>query len=160
MNINQLVSFSDFNEVAHTKPQLVIIDIGTIDLDNISTKVEAEAQALIKIMINKLFLFARKLVWERGVRHVVFLQVLPRWVGKYRPKNTKFQTYVNMFNNRMKCLWARQHKKQHKLHYWVHPRMQSNVGRLLSDGVHLNERGLKKYFHSLKQAVAHYAVMC
>jgi lysophospholipase L1-like esterase len=65
-----------------------------------------------------------------------------------------------MFNEHIKSLCSKQHPDQHNLHYWVHPRMQANLRRLLIDGVHLNRGGLKKYFHSLKQAVAHYAVMC
>jgi lysophospholipase L1-like esterase len=163
LKIKQLISFQAFEQAVEQYqdgPQLVIVDIGTNDLDNIVTEVEAEGHAQIKRMIAKLFLFARKLVFKRRVQHVVFLQVLPRCNGKFQPNNIKFPHYVNMYNAHIKSLCAKQHPKQRNVHYWAHPRMQANVRQLLADGVHLNRRGLKKYFHSLKQAVARYAALC
>jgi lysophospholipase L1-like esterase len=145
-------------EVKKTAPQLVVIDIGTNDIANIRSEVVAEGQAEVKQLIHKLFLFARKLVLKYRVQQVVMLQVLPRGPGWHAPDNPKFQIYVTHFNSLIRARCASQHKKQRQLHLWVHPRMHANIRSLLNrDGVHLNDRGLKKYFHSIKKAVAHYA---
>jgi lysophospholipase L1-like esterase len=66
MNINQLASFRSFNQVAQASPQLVIIDIGTNDIDNITTEVKAEGHAQIKQMVNKLFPFCQEIGVDAG----------------------------------------------------------------------------------------------
>jgi lysophospholipase L1-like esterase len=157
MRIEHLPSPRTMKEVTKTAPHLVVIDIGTNDIANIRSEVVAEGQAEVKQLIHKLFLFARKLVLEHRVK-VVMLQVLPRGSGWHAPDNPKFQIYVTYFNSLVRALCAKQHKKQRHLHFWVHPRMHANIRSLLNrDGVHLNNRGLKRYFHSIKKAVAHYA---
>jgi lysophospholipase L1-like esterase len=149
MRIPQLSFDHVLDTVSSISPQMVVIDIGTNDLE----------QAAVNASVSRLFLFARKLVYAYGVQHVIFLQVLHRGMGRHAPTHPRrFARQVDQFNLKVKNLCSRQHEEQCQLHFWAHSRMHTNQQRLLlPDGVHLNPAGLFRYFHSLKHAITHHA---
>ena len=139
-------------QVSTHRPELVILDIGTNDID-------AQRMSL-EVLVDQLFKFGTLMVSNYGVKRVVFLEVLPRGRGRHAAKNPQFTAQVQQFNADLMALVTSQQGVYRRLHCWNHRRMRTNVHRYLRDGVHLNDQGMKKYFHSVKGAVVSHARCC
>jgi hypothetical protein len=121
-------------------PELVIIDVGTIDL-----KVFCHANQLALWLIDE-----AKAIVAQGAKRIVFLGAINRTThGKYGA-NENFKKRVREFNS---CL--QQHIKFTKLPlaFWYHKGLSARSEEYVVDGVHLSEEGLRKYIRSLSSCI-------
>jgi lysophospholipase L1-like esterase len=152
MSMAQLKFRYTLDLVSCNRPRLVLIDIGTNDIDAMRKSPQELA--------HQLYHFGIRLVERFGVKHVVFLEVMLRGPGRFSPKNPQFTTHVQVFNSCLRSLVQSQSGESRHLHCWVHSTMRTNVQQYLCDGVHLNHVGMKKYYYSVRRAVVHYWAMC
>ena len=123
-------------------PDLVILDIGTNDLASL-TPTQTLAVNVFK---------AAESMLKAGVKRIVILETLYRTpVGKHGAPPL-FNTRVRQLNSQLKSLI----KNHIHMEYWYHKGLASRITNYLSDGVHLNVEGTRKYVRSLRQAVRKY----
>ena len=82
MTMQNLAGPGIFEWVRSAAPTLIIIDMGTNDIDSQHQPIER--------LVYKFLLFGRKLVSLCGVTRVVFLQVFPCAWGRFAAKKTTF----------------------------------------------------------------------
>ena len=133
-----------FVDCLHT-PDLVILDIGTNDLVDVSHVSEATKLA------DNVYHTAQALL-AKGVSRVIILEVLPRSTkGRYGATQA-FTTHARSYNRHIQALVQR-HREQVPVFFWYHAGMSYKAEQFLSDGVHLNKDGIYKYIKSIKRAV-------
>lgn len=132
------------------QPHLVILDVGTNDLDSGLLPTEVASQV---------YSFAINVLNNFPVNHVVILEVLDRApTGKYAPRNGSFSTYVKIYNQTIKSYINGKQQPLPGVHFWHHKRMSTCPEQYIADGVHLNAKGLSKYFYSVKRAIVKFSV--
>lgn len=130
-------------------PDVVLLDIGGNDIDN--GRVPGHALA------TQLFTFCRQLL-ASGVKVVVILEVPYRarvcrgtWrtVGQMNEAITRFNAM---------CQALCRSSPGARIRFWHHDGMVHQWGQYLKrDGVHFNDRGMAKYFRSVRSAVIRYS---
>ena len=138
-----------YSQIQAIEPDLVLLDIGTNDLQSSSPSV----------LVSQVYNIFRTLVYFCNVKMVVFLQVLPRTVyGRYGAP-LSFQAKVAEYNQHLKT-----HVFQNKIchifgrtpvpiRFWYHKGFTTKWESFITDGVHLNPQGLALYIRSLRRAV-------
>lgn len=124
------------------RPNVVIVQIGGNDLDICNDHEDVERMVLHLVTLCTLFLR------EISVQHVYVNQFLPR----SSPRHTEAHTYnarVIMANQFLK----RELEDQVALQYWKMKGFVNTEQILFADGVHLNDRGLLRYYRHIRGAV-------
>ena len=135
--------------VRHLTPDIVLIHVGSNDLDNGTISSGSLVQSLKR--------FAQHIKSVFGVRMVIILEVFFRarvcrgpWSSVSFLNNT-----IKQFNAQCKSL-AR--TTTCPFLFWHHPGMVLAWEQYISqDGVHLNKQGLTKYYKSVRSAVIKYS---
>ena len=140
--------FQLFLSSSRKTPHLVVLDVGTNDLDLGTPPTEVARQV---------YYFATKLVREFDVDKVVILEVLDRSSsGRHAPRSSAFSTNVKSYNEVIKTSINRANHPS-KVFFWHHKRMATYPEQYIADGVHLNPKGLSKYFYSVKRAIVKFS---
>ena len=127
---------------------LLLIDIGTNDLCN--------SRAPAHTLAVQTFNLAKRLIDRHGVKHVVLFQVLPRTPGGKHGKGPAFTERADRYNRMLQSLIF-QHRDQLPISYWFHKGFITNINDIISDGVHLNSKGMTKYIKSVRRAIIHFS---
>lgn len=143
--ISKLVGNGLFRKLSKKTYDLVIFEIGTCDIDNVSA--DAPQLAL------DLFRLARRCVNDFGVKSVLFCPVLPRGAGRFKAKTADFTVKAELFNNTLKRLCSRIAVPNTRMSVLKHQRFNSMLPSLLCDGVHLTPEGLQRYYFSLRRGI-------
>ena len=136
-------------KVASLQPRVLVIDIGTNDLDDPQVRPETLA--------NQLFNYAEFLHFGYSVDHVVLLPVLPRFRGKFQSQLPDFAGKVERFNAVLRALCKECVQAGGGVHFWSHKRINTLLPSLVMDGVHLNKAGMVRYYYSVRLAVKLFA---
>ena len=137
------------SQVALLQPRVIVIDVGTNDLDDPHVRPETLA--------NQLFNFAEFLHFGYSVDHVILLPVLPRFRGKFQAHVPDFAEKVERFNTALRALCKECVQAGGGVHFWSHKRINTLLPTLVFDGVHLNQAGMVRYFYSVRLAVKLFA---
>ena len=140
-----------FKYVAQHHPHVVFLDIGTNDVNMPNVNPTVLAQQVYDL--------ARTLINRYGVSQVAIFPVLPRdpSASKYTC-HPKFNTRAGEYNESLKqCVQAGPSPRQ--VHFWQHKGLIEDCISKLEDGVHLNNQGMSKYYHSVKRAAVKFANM-
>ena len=143
--ISKLVGNGLFRKLSKKTYDLVIFEIGTCDIDNVSA--DAPQLAL------DLFRLARRCVNDFGVKSVLFCPVLPRGAGRLKAKTADFTVKAELFNKSLKRLCSRIAVPNTRMSVLKHQRFNSMLPSLLCDGVHLTPEGLQRYYFSLRRGI-------
>ena len=139
---------SDFKVAVQVDADMVILDIGTNDLDS---------QRLPPAELAKeVFNIAKTLLDTCGdVKVVIILEVLFRSVTRSGPNsNPSFAADAHQYNNGIKALVNQQENRDDApVRFWHHKGLVDQWPSYLSDGVHLNDEGMWKYQRSIKRAI-------
>ena len=139
---------NDFKVAGQVDANIVILDIGTNDLDNPDVDPLDLASRVVS---------AAKSLPERypEVQVVVILECLFRsQIGQVRCRNPNFATHCYQYNNKVKELvYAESVRSESKIRFWHHRGMVDKWATYLSDGVHLNRARLEKYYTSLRRGI-------
>ena len=148
MHVHQLTQYTA--QVLLNTPSLVIIDIGTNDLQATS--------ALPHVLASQVFQFAKSLV-AAGVRSVVIMEVFFRTAkGKYAtPSVSTFLSAAHKYNNVIKSMVTGQAELHHDVHFWHHKGLCLHWEKYIQDGVHLTPQGTQKYFKSVRNCVIYHS---
>ena len=142
----------EFAFIGHMQPEVVLIDIGTNDLDSLRKPVQ--------VLARELFQVAATLRDRYNVKLVVICEVFYRTpVGRYASSNPNFNELVHEFNQTCKTYAASASHVFRNIHFWHHSGLVHNWQQYIVDGVHFNELGLFKYFRSLRSAVIRFSSM-
>jgi len=134
------------------QPDVVILDVGTNDLDN--------GLFPPNVLADILFRFAESLQQHFKVRHIVILEVFFRTeLGQFAPRSPGFNASVRQFNNKCKFLSTSKPLSERFCHFWHHSGMVANWQQYIVDGVHLTQIGLSKYYRSVRSAIIRYSSM-
>ena len=126
-------------------PDLVILDIGTNDLVDVSHVSQAIQLA------DNVYQTAQSLL-AKGVSRVIILEVLPRSTRGRHGAAQAFTTHARSYNRHIQASVQR-HREHVPIFFWYHAGMSYKAEQFLSDGVHLNRDGNYKYIKSIKRAV-------
>ena len=138
----------DMKIVRQVDAELVIIDIGSNDIDASSVPPD--------VLAKQIFADAQELLKKfPQVKVVVILEILFRSMkGKYPLQNKDFTADAHRYNNMMKILVNQQsNREKAPIRFWHHRGLVKDWSSYLSDGVHLNHEGMLKYHKSLRRAV-------
>ena len=148
-SVDRLLQDDNLEHVERIAPELVIVEVGTNDLDS-----GCYGPQVIEMKIESLI---RELK-DRRVRFVVVNQVLYRGEAAYKDlpvKERRMAIRLNQcktvsFNN----LCEKRIPKMSNCMYKKHPGLWANINKLVNKrGVHLNDEGHKKLYQSLRSAV-------
>ena len=130
---------------------MVILDIGTNDLD--------AKHHTASFLAKQVFDVAKYLLEKHQIEKVIILEALHRSPrGRFSPSDSSyFSAAVNQYNSMLKSLVASARCEHVQIYLWHHKRMATSVHQYIADGVHLNLRGLSKYFYSLKRAIVYHS---
>ncbi len=130
------------NQVAairRNRPQVVFMEIGTNDLAS-GVSPDSLAQEVKR--------FAVYLLQHENVKRVIVSQVTFRAEGSPRtPKD--FNRTVTAYNATIHKLL----KNVDGVKFWRHRNMWAHWQQLLSDGVHFNDTGNRRYYNSVRGAI-------
>ncbi len=130
----------EIDRVRTLRPTIVFLEVGTNDLCS------RDPDSLALEVIS----FARTLLATYGVQEVSISQVIyrdPSRGGARTPSD--FNDRVARYNAIMKDLTA----PIQGLRFWKHRGIWTQWMSLLSDGIHYNQRGMRKYFNSVRGSV-------
>ena len=103
----------------------------------------------IQLILSKLVALASLFVSRYNVNHVVVSQLLFRETTRHIPV-TIYNKMVVTANKTLKEMI----KSTPRVHYWKLKRLKQ-ADNLFSDGVHLSDASLEKYFRNIRGAVIH-----
>ena len=121
------------------RPGIVFLEIGANDLCQLDPHTVSE----------RVLAFAKTLVQRHGVQRVVISQVLYRQCAIARRTPHNFNERVAIYNAKIQTAVV----NYERIHFWKHRGFWSNWPQLLTDGIHLNQRGLRKYYNSVRGAI-------
>ena len=138
----------DMKIAAQVDADLVIIDIGTNDLDSSCVPPDVLAKNVFedaKLLLQK----------YQHVKMVIILECLFRSVkGRHAPKNPNFVADAHRYNNKLKLLVKDQPDRDNApIRFWHHRGLVHNWPSYLCDGVHLTQDGMQKYQKSIRRAI-------
>lgn len=140
-----------FTLIESTRPDMIVIDVGTNDLDS-STPAHLLARRLVNL--------ATHIHSQFNITQVVVLEVLFRTLsGRYSPQSKFFNARVHQFNNMCRSLICR-NPSATPLSFRHHYGMVDDWQQYISDGVHLNNFGLFKYFRSIRSVIIRFTNVC
>ena len=137
--VQDLVAANVLGEVARFKPDCVVLDIGTNDIDNGWVSSRRLAYRVVS--------WAEHLIEAYDVRCVFVCQIFPRFRGQYSARRRGFNEQVEVYNDYAErfCRQGSEELREPRLvKFWRHPNMQLQIESLIADGVHLNEWGMYK----------------
>ena len=135
LRICQLQQHFDF--IRRMRPEVVLIDIGTNDLDS--------RRKPVQVLARELFQVAAIIRDRYNVKQVVICEVFYRTpVGRYASSNPEFNEGVHEFNQACKTYAASSSPVFRNIHFWHHTGLVENWQQYIADGVHLNQMGLFK----------------
>ena len=138
----------DFKVIGQVDANLVFLEIGTNDLDSQVMSPEMLAEQVFQCANDIIVNFPE-------VQMVVVLEVLFRSpVGRFPYNNPNFASQAYLYNERvMQLITAPNLGKASKVRFWHHRGMVDKWATYLSDGVHLNQAGMEKYYTSIRRAI-------
>lgn len=131
----------EIDMVQTLRPTIVFLEIGTNDLASGAVGPE---------LAHEVSRFARRLISHHHVEVVIISQVVFRdsKSSRYRlPEG--FNSKVTEYNQTMRELT----KGDNRILFWRHRGLWAAWEKYLSDGVHFNQAGLRKYYNSVRGAV-------
>ena len=138
----------DMKIIKQVDADMVIIDIGSNDIDNCVISPD--------VLAKQVFADAKEMLEKYPqVKVVVILEVLFRMPHSQFPlKNKNFVADAHRYNNMMKILVNDQpNREKAPIRFWHHRGLVKDWSSYLEDGVHLNVEGMLKYHKSLRRAV-------
>ena len=138
----------DFKVIRQVDANLVFLEIGTNDLDSQVMSPEMLAEEVFKS--------ANEIVQNfPEVQMVVVLEVLFRSpMGRFPYNNPNFASQAYAYNQKMmELVIAPNLGKSSRVRFWHHRGMVDKWASYLSDGVHLNQAGMEKYYTSIRRAI-------
>ena len=127
------------NAIEELKPNAVILDLGTNDLDNREEPDAGFVAADIVEFANELLLHT-KLVYIVTAYH------------RARPRRADYEAVLPLFNSTLRRIC----RILQNVHFWPLRNLTQNWENFLTaDGVHLNAEGLPRYYRSIRGAVLH-----
>ena len=124
-----------YSQIQAIEPDLVLLDIGTNDLQSSSPSV----------LVSRVYIIFRTLVHFCNVLQVLFMVV----IGPLSPSNLRWQhLWSHVFKNKICSIHGR---TPVPICYWYHKGFATNWESFITDGVHLNPQGVDE--HSLCWAV-------
>ena len=122
---------------------MVVIDVGTNDL--------ADRDFSPQLLLDTIFIIAKRLVNNLQVKSIVVLQVrhrsthgrfsLPQWFCHKADQYNKLLSSLAI-----SCKYC---EPTFPLTYWFHKGLRTNQSSYIADGVHLNRAGLHKYIRNI-----------
>ena len=143
--ISKLVGNGLFGKLSKKTYDLVIFEISTCDIDNVSAY---EPQ-----LAHDLFRLARGCVNDFGVKSVLFCPVLPRRAVLFKANTAYFTVKAELFINTIKRLCSRIAVPNTRMYVLKHQRFTSMLPSLLCAGVHLTLEGLQRYYFPLRRGI-------
>lgn len=144
--------YGDIPALVRLNPDIVCIDIGSNDIDN--------DMSCAQQLASNVFHFASYLIEAFRIKTVVIMEVLCRLEeGRYGTHNkAQFQHAARMYNYAIKRLVNSQSSKR-QIYFWHHRGLVHNWERYIdnSDGVHLNQAGMHKYYRSFRSCIIHHS---
>ena len=128
------------DKVATFRPGLLVIEIGTHDIDASCVTVDELAKTV--------FRFAKLCLSDYAVCNVICCPVLPRGPGRFQARSVCFESNCVALNEALAVLCTSDFRGS----MLTHQRFL-NVAELFRDGVHLSDQGLKRYYFSLKRGI-------
>lgn len=138
----------DYHFIRELQAEIVLIDIGTNDIDSQHVSPDVVAQQVFNI--------AKTLIYFYNVKRVILMEVLFRSEsGDFRPLHNKnFVSDAHQYNNKIKILINSQPQRDSAPIVYLHHRgLVQDWCNYLIDGVHLNPQGMLKYFNSIRRAI-------
>ena len=138
-----------YQQIQHTQPKLILLDIGTNDLFN---------QPLVSpaVIAGQLHKVARQLAKQTSAL-VVLVQALPRTPQGRFGAPQSFNQRVQLFNKTLSYLSHPSQGSSSSVKTWYLRGIPSKVEEYVQDGCHLNARGMHKYLKSLRRVVIKYS---
>jgi lysophospholipase L1-like esterase len=127
-------------ETRVVKPDLVLLDIGTNDLESLKHPLTL-AQDLVSVA---------KTILTQGTKRVVIMGALYRTIQGKHGAPDHFNARVRAFNSSLQQLIKSDNLP---LAFWYHKGLSGKNKGYIIDGVHLNAEGIVKYIRSLRRAV-------
>lgn len=140
LKIVGLFSARMVDKVARFRPGLLVIEIGTNDIDAPGVTVCDLARTV--------FRFAMLCMSDHAVCKVILCPVLPRGPGRFQARSVCFESNRVALNEALAVLCT----TDSRVSMLTHQRF-SNVAEMLRDGVHLSDQGLKRYYFSLRRGI-------
>ena len=135
-----------FSLVIENSPDIVILDLGTIDLD--TTEPQHHGQQLVTHLQN----LADALVNVYGVRRVVFLHIIMR--GTHNLPHSKSPVHTINITAFSVNLALKQFAKTSPVSFCHWSMKGLNKDEALdSDGLHLNDSGLYHYYYNIRKII-------
>ena len=138
----------DFKVIDQVGADIVILDIGTNDLDSERVAPNVLAREVFDAATTIQYMYPQ-------VKKIVILEVLFRTPnGSFPLHNENFFLAAHQYNNKVKSLVNNQHDRQNaKILFWHHKGLVQNWPSFIMDGVHLTPEGMKKYFSSIRRLI-------
>ena len=140
LKISALLSTKILDKVSKFRPELLMIEIGTNDID--------ASRVIINDLANTLVPVAKLCVNDYAVCKVILCPVLPRGPGRFQARSVCFEDNRVALNAALTTLCA----SDSHVSMLTHQRF-SNVVECLRDGVHLSDQGLKRYYFLLRRGI-------
>lgn len=137
-------------------PDLLVVDLGTNDLDQVHPDSDVLAKELVTKLVHHTGQWARDLGYP--VKKILYCPVLPRGPGRYQATTPQFEANRVAFNNALedecRCLNANGNRGYFSaLVFHRHLTTNRVVTDYLMDGVHLNANGYRRYYYSLRHQI-------
>ena len=138
----------DFKVIDQVGADMVVLDIGTNDLDSERVSPNVLAREVFDAASTIQYMYPQ-------VKRIVILEVLFRTPnGTFPLHNRNFFLAAHQYNNKVKILVNSQPDRQNaKILFWHHKGLTQNWQSFIMDGVHLTPEGMKKYFSSIRRLI-------
>lgn len=141
----------DFKIIDQIKADMMIIDIGTNDLDSQRLPPNILAEQVFEAAKVVLYMYP-------SIKKIIILEILFRTSsGTYPRRNPHFTGDAHQYNNKMKLLMKEfPDRRTSPIVFWHHKGLVQNWDQYIEDGVHLNAAGMAKYYKSVRRAILQY----
>lgn len=146
--IPKLIGNGLYKQIAEHRPQLLVLEVGTNDLDRRGADAVNLATDLVRLAVK-----ATDSEGGFAIQKVLFCPVLPRGSGRFRARTPDFQKKAELFNTTVKRLCFQMSVPNVSMNLLKHVKFTAKVPSLLCDGVHLSDAGLKRYYFSVRRAI-------
>ena len=142
----------DFKIIDQVQADMMVIDIGTNDLDSRRLPPNVLAEQVFQAAKVVSYMYP-------SVQKIIILEVLFRTSsGTYPRRNPNFTGDAHQYNNKIKLLINDQpDRASSKIVFWHHKGLVQNWPQYIQDGVHLNPAGMAKYYKSVRRAILHFS---